>query len=70
MSMQGGATLLNPAMVNDKPPEANYIRTPGGGWAPKATPQTPGYSPDIENQFVINGMAFPITVSVFPCTIM
>ena len=67
---QGGATFLHPARVDDKPPSENYIRTPGGGWAPRADPVTPGYDKDIPDQFIIDGHAFPVTLDTFWCTIM
>ena len=37
----GGADFNHQARIDDKPPAPNFVRTPGGGWAPLATPETP-----------------------------
>jgi len=64
--ISGGATFIHPARADDKPPAPDFIRTPGGGWAPAACEETPGYREEIGNQFIIDGRAFPAAVENFP----
>jgi len=67
--MSAGATFQHPARLDDKPPAPGFIRTPGGGWAPRAEPETPGYNKDIQDQFIQDGHAFPVTLTSFPCLV-
>eukprot|EP01060_Flectonema_neradi_P025466 TRINITY_DN34275_c0_g1_i1.p1 TRINITY_DN34275_c0_g1~~TRINITY_DN34275_c0_g1_i1.p1 ORF type:complete len:118 (+),score=7.22 TRINITY_DN34275_c0_g1_i1:43-354(+) len=66
MVVAGGSTFAHPVSNNERPPAPDYVRTPGGGWAPLATRRTVGYSTKIRNQYVVDGKAFPTKVMVFP----
>eukprot|EP01062_Namystynia_karyoxenos_P067980 TRINITY_DN62136_c0_g1_i1.p2 TRINITY_DN62136_c0_g1~~TRINITY_DN62136_c0_g1_i1.p2 ORF type:complete len:132 (+),score=22.28 TRINITY_DN62136_c0_g1_i1:144-539(+) len=66
MTISRGADFDHPSSLYDRPPGPNYVRTPGGGWAPLAGPATPGFHKKMKNQFVVNGRAFPAKVTTFP----
>eukprot|EP01065_Artemidia_motanka_P026063 TRINITY_DN30986_c0_g1_i1.p1 TRINITY_DN30986_c0_g1~~TRINITY_DN30986_c0_g1_i1.p1 ORF type:complete len:123 (+),score=32.67 TRINITY_DN30986_c0_g1_i1:61-429(+) len=66
LTQSRGADFDHPSSLYDKPPGPNYVRTPGGGWAPLASPATPGFKVALKNQYVVSGKAFPLKVTTFP----